>query len=170
MFIASLIADIIRGMIYLHESPLKYHGSLCTSNCLIDSRWVVKLSDFGLHAFKKGVEDTPDAQTMASKCLSEFTLHSRINVTLSNDFISFNFFFCISKNCCIGHQNYCVRVQQIWCQAHQKVMFIHLASFCTKCTRVTAHSAKMALRQWNVYERCCNQMILPCHFGKCNYL
>lgn len=70
MFIASLIADIIRGMIYLHDSPLKYHGSLCTSNCLIDSRWVVKLSDFGLHEFKSGVEDPPDVQTMATKCQS----------------------------------------------------------------------------------------------------
>lgn len=70
MFIASMIADIIRGMIYLHESPIKYHGLLCTSNCLIDSRWVVKISDFGLHAFKKGVEDNPDIQTMASKCQS----------------------------------------------------------------------------------------------------
>lgn len=71
MFIASLVADIIRGMIYLHESPLRYHGTLCTSNCLIDSRWVVKLSDFGLHAFKKGLEDTPDVQAMASKCQSK---------------------------------------------------------------------------------------------------
>lgn len=41
-------------MTYLHESPLRVHGNLCTSNCLIDSRWVVKLSDFGLYAFKKG--------------------------------------------------------------------------------------------------------------------
>lgn len=71
MFIASMVADIIRGMIYLHESPLRYHGSLCTSNCLIDSRWVVKLSDFGLDAFKKGHEDTFDIQAMASKCQSE---------------------------------------------------------------------------------------------------
>ena len=41
-------------MTYLHDSPLRVHGSLCTSNCLIDSRWVLKLSDFGLYAFKKG--------------------------------------------------------------------------------------------------------------------
>lgn len=58
-------------MLYLHESPLRYHGSLCSSNCLIDSRWVVKLSDFGLQAFKKGMEDIPDLQTMTAKCLSK---------------------------------------------------------------------------------------------------
>lgn len=41
-------------MTYLHESPIKCHGNLCTANCLIDSRWVVKLSDFGIDAFKRG--------------------------------------------------------------------------------------------------------------------
>ncbi|XP_037933225.1 guanylate cyclase 32E [Teleopsis dalmanni] len=69
MFIASMVADIIRGVIYLHESPIRFHGSLCTSNCLVDSRWVVKLTDFGLFAFKKGSEDnSTDMQTMIAKC------------------------------------------------------------------------------------------------------
>lgn len=38
MFIASLVADILRGMLYLHDSPLRYHGNLKASNCLVDSR------------------------------------------------------------------------------------------------------------------------------------
>ncbi|XP_055533720.1 guanylate cyclase 32E isoform X2 [Wyeomyia smithii] len=59
MFTASLVADILRGMIYLHDSLLRFHGSLRTSNCLIDSRWVVKLSDFGLYAFKQGADEVP---------------------------------------------------------------------------------------------------------------
>ncbi|XP_070160139.1 guanylate cyclase 32E [Polyergus mexicanus] len=59
MFVASLVGDIIRGMIYLHESVIKYHGSLSTSNCLVDSRWVVKLADFGLHEFKRDAECDP---------------------------------------------------------------------------------------------------------------
>ncbi|KAL0109405.1 hypothetical protein PUN28_014464 [Cardiocondyla obscurior] len=59
MFMASLVGDIIRGMIYLHESVMKYHGSLSTSNCLVDSRWVVKLADFGLHEFKRDAECDP---------------------------------------------------------------------------------------------------------------
>jgi Protein tyrosine and serine/threonine kinase len=41
-------------MTYLHDSSIRCHGNLCTANCLIDSRWVVKLSDFGLYAFKRG--------------------------------------------------------------------------------------------------------------------
>ncbi|XP_077268388.1 guanylate cyclase 32E isoform X2 [Temnothorax americanus] len=59
MFMASLVGDIIRGMIYLHESVIKYHGSLSTSNCLVDSRWVVKLADFGLHEFNRDAEYNP---------------------------------------------------------------------------------------------------------------
>lgn len=46
-------------MLYLHESPLRYHGNLKASNCLVDSRWVLKLTDFGLQEFKKDSEDFP---------------------------------------------------------------------------------------------------------------
>lgn len=43
-------------MIYLHDSVIRYHGTLKPSNCLVDSRWVLKLADFGLHEFKKDAE------------------------------------------------------------------------------------------------------------------
>lgn len=61
-------------MIYLHESPLRYHGALHTGNCLVDSRWVVKLSDFGLREFKKGEEDPclKDTNKIRERCYSRY--------------------------------------------------------------------------------------------------
>lgn len=45
-----------QGMVYLHQSDVGSHGDLKSSNCLVDSRWVVKISDFGLNKFKSGQE------------------------------------------------------------------------------------------------------------------
>ncbi|XP_074039726.1 guanylyl cyclase at 32E [Leptinotarsa decemlineata] len=57
MFVSSLVSDILKGMIYLHDSEIVSHGNLRTSNCLIDSRWVLQISDFGLHEFKANQDD-----------------------------------------------------------------------------------------------------------------
>ncbi|ESO84763.1 hypothetical protein LOTGIDRAFT_221869, partial [Lottia gigantea] len=56
MFIASIVADILKGMIYLHMSDIQSHGNLKSANCLVDSRWVVKITDFGLCKFQAGSE------------------------------------------------------------------------------------------------------------------
>ncbi|KAG8171898.1 hypothetical protein JTE90_009822 [Oedothorax gibbosus] len=48
MFSCSIITDIAEGMNFIHGSKIEYHGSLRSDNCLIDGRFVVKLSNFGL--------------------------------------------------------------------------------------------------------------------------
>ncbi|GIY74408.1 resact receptor [Caerostris extrusa] len=73
MFNASLIGDIVRGMTYLHESQLRSHGNLKSTNCLVDSRWVVKIADFGLHELKFGSDSGDDDSTDFEKqCATVF--------------------------------------------------------------------------------------------------
>ncbi|XP_041474147.1 speract receptor-like [Lytechinus variegatus] len=54
MFIASLVSDIVKGMQHLHNTEIRTHGNLKSSNCVVDSRWVLKITDFGLIHFKVG--------------------------------------------------------------------------------------------------------------------
>ncbi|XP_036328635.1 atrial natriuretic peptide receptor 1 [Rhagoletis pomonella] len=49
----SLMHDIVRGMHFLHNSVIRSHGNLKSSNCVVDSRFVLKITDFGLHTLKR---------------------------------------------------------------------------------------------------------------------
>ncbi|XP_077978153.1 atrial natriuretic peptide receptor 1-like [Glandiceps talaboti] len=55
-FKISFIMDIVKGMEYLHKSKHGNgsHGNLKSPNCLVDSRWVVKITDYGLPSFVQG--------------------------------------------------------------------------------------------------------------------
>ncbi|CAH0701440.1 unnamed protein product [Spodoptera exigua] len=69
MFVASLVADLLRGLMYLHDSALISHGNLTSSNCLVDSRWVLQIADYGLHNLKYGCSDAEDALRMERRML-----------------------------------------------------------------------------------------------------
>eukprot|EP00116_Pleurobrachia_bachei_P001792 sb/3462054/ len=51
MFKMSFIFDICKGMQAIHNSPIKFHGRLKSCNCVIDSHWVLKITDYGLRGF-----------------------------------------------------------------------------------------------------------------------
>lgn len=52
-FVFSLMKDIVEGLYYLHNSFLQCHGYLKSSYCLVDDRWQVKLSNYGLTSFRR---------------------------------------------------------------------------------------------------------------------
>ncbi|CAI2353557.1 unnamed protein product [Caenorhabditis sp. 36 PRJEB53466] len=47
-FIYALIKDIVNGLVFLHQSIVGCHGLLTSKSCLIDDRWQVKISNYGL--------------------------------------------------------------------------------------------------------------------------
>ncbi|KAI0242810.1 Atrial natriuretic peptide receptor 1 [Lamellibrachia satsuma] len=72
MFKFSMAIDIFKGLKYLHESELGCHGRLKSPNCVIDGRWVCKLTDYGLDHFRGGQYLDPevtDHMKYSSKCL-----------------------------------------------------------------------------------------------------
>ncbi|XP_071165656.1 atrial natriuretic peptide receptor 1-like isoform X2 [Mytilus edulis] len=49
----ALIRDLIQGMTYLHQSNICIHGGLTSNSCVIDSRFVLKVTGFGLRRLKQ---------------------------------------------------------------------------------------------------------------------
>uniref|UniRef100_A0A8B9JCQ6 Guanylate cyclase n=1 Tax=Astyanax mexicanus TaxID=7994 RepID=A0A8B9JCQ6_ASTMX len=48
MFKSSLLLDLVRGMKYLHHRAI-IHGRLKSRNCVVDGRFVLKVTDYGLN-------------------------------------------------------------------------------------------------------------------------
>uniref|UniRef100_A0A670JR34 Guanylate cyclase n=1 Tax=Podarcis muralis TaxID=64176 RepID=A0A670JR34_PODMU len=67
MFRYSLINDIVKGMAFLHNSIIGYHGSLKSSNCVVDSRFVLKITDYGLASFRQSSESEGNHALYAKK-------------------------------------------------------------------------------------------------------
>ncbi|XP_077996423.1 atrial natriuretic peptide receptor 1-like [Glandiceps talaboti] len=57
LFKTSLLSDVVMGMEYIHKSTIGSHGHLKSSNCVVDSRWVLKITDYALNRFKDDHKD-----------------------------------------------------------------------------------------------------------------
>ena len=47
-------------MAYMQSTEIHSHGNLKSTNCVVDSRFVVKITDFGLHYFREKEEEIED--------------------------------------------------------------------------------------------------------------
>ncbi|XP_040886925.1 retinal guanylyl cyclase 2-like [Toxotes jaculatrix] len=65
MFKSSLLMDLIKGMKYLHLRGLS-HGRLKSTNCLVDGRFVLKVTDYGLPMIlhSQGLSHSDDPQEL----------------------------------------------------------------------------------------------------------
>lgn len=50
-------------MRYIHGTPIRVHGYLTSRNCVIDARWVLKVTDYGLPAFYEAQNIVPPTKT-----------------------------------------------------------------------------------------------------------
>ncbi|XP_023932730.1 atrial natriuretic peptide receptor 1 [Lingula anatina] len=58
MFKMSFATDLAKGLEFLHKVPTRSHGNLKSSNCVIDSRWVLKVTDYGaLQVYREDSQD-----------------------------------------------------------------------------------------------------------------
>ncbi|XP_055873396.1 atrial natriuretic peptide receptor 1-like isoform X5 [Biomphalaria glabrata] len=60
MFRYSIMQDIVRGMAYLQGTEIRSHGYLKSTNCVVDSRFVVKITDFGLHHLRGAIRNNEE--------------------------------------------------------------------------------------------------------------
>lgn len=56
-------------MAFLHNSIIASHGSLKSSNCVVDSRFVLKITDYGLASFRSTAEPDDSHALYASEAL-----------------------------------------------------------------------------------------------------
>ena len=47
---------LMQAMCYIHGSDARTHGKLKSSNCVVDGRFVLKVTDFGLHSLRSRCE------------------------------------------------------------------------------------------------------------------
>ncbi|VDL87647.1 unnamed protein product [Nippostrongylus brasiliensis] len=59
IFIQSMLIDLAQGLIYVHESFMGRHGRLSSQVCVVDDRWQVKVSFYGL-SYVKEIEPRAD--------------------------------------------------------------------------------------------------------------
>ncbi|XP_014647368.1 PREDICTED: atrial natriuretic peptide receptor 1 isoform X2 [Ceratotherium simum simum] len=67
MFRYSLTNDIVKGMLFLHNGAICSHGNLKSSNCVVDGRFVLKITDYGLESFRD--LETEQGHTLYAKKL-----------------------------------------------------------------------------------------------------
>lgn len=52
----SIIGDILNGLNYIHTTQLEFHGRLKSTNLVLDSRFTVKITDFGLQSLYSQID------------------------------------------------------------------------------------------------------------------
>lgn len=86
-----------QAMAYLCGTDLKSHGALKSTNCVVDSRFVLKITDFGIHELRGQDDEVPEGSYAfyRSKIFDCFTISQRkVGFTINSPRVSDQ--FCIT--------------------------------------------------------------------------
>ncbi|XP_041821707.1 atrial natriuretic peptide receptor 1-like [Chelmon rostratus] len=88
----SFATDIARGMSYLHQHRI-CHGRLKSLNCVLDDRWVCKITDYGLRTYRR--DDGAEPLSTYQQRLLEVYMppefqNSNVEPTLAGDVFSYS--------------------------------------------------------------------------------
>lgn len=59
-------------MVFLHNSVIFSHGKLKSSNCVVDNRFVLKITDYGLSSFRSDSDSGKDAHSYYAREFQSF--------------------------------------------------------------------------------------------------
>lgn len=129
-----------QGMAFLHNSIIGHHGSLKSSNCVVDSRFVLKITDYGLASFRSPSDNEDTHALYASECLPGRTRGDQgRGVALSHCSIALSH----QRSC--GQPQSCCRRATCPPQACRKLMSTASAS---SCRRLLCAMAPSTSRAW----------------------
>lgn len=81
-------------MKYLHSYPYRIHGSLTSRNCVIDARWVLKITDYCLHEFNEAQNIITTCKSARGKSSCELSF-GYVHIYCTKTFLNFNHVFAV---------------------------------------------------------------------------
>ena len=71
-------------MKYLHKTEIKSHGNLKSANCVVDSRWVLKITDFSIQTVRKVTEESSGRMEQIKRSKALFQFHFCLDFCVGN--------------------------------------------------------------------------------------
>ena len=96
-------------MVALHNSPITAHGNLKSSKCLIDGRWVCKISDHGLVSVKAN-QTEEDLGGYAENRSKSFIVISDISNLPKGCYFFFKFLFRLAQGTIEDNPEYRIEI------------------------------------------------------------